>query len=210
MLCVLSRLSRVRLFETPWAIAHQAPPSMGFSRQEYWSGLSCPPPWDLPQPETEPASLMSPTLAGRFFTTSATGKDSSGYHSHHIPFEAYTLGSARRCHPHALLLHPWTNLMNLLNASFPPVTWPVVPREWFLGILAYQPVEFPLRPDGTYCLQLGFSFGFLKCFVLVVLEPCPKPHPAHFILFSRGLESILCIHPLCSTSVFGSGLVPPR
>ena len=53
-------------------IACQAPLSMGFSRQEYWSGLPCPPPGDFPNPGMEPASLMSPTLAGRFFTTSTT------------------------------------------------------------------------------------------------------------------------------------------
>ena len=51
---------------------HQAPPSMGFFRQEYWSGLPCPPPGDLPDPGIELASLMSPTLAGRLFTTSDT------------------------------------------------------------------------------------------------------------------------------------------
>ena len=45
---------------------------MGFSRQEYWSGLSCPLPWDLPNPGIEPKSLTSPTLAGGFFTISAT------------------------------------------------------------------------------------------------------------------------------------------
>ena len=50
----------------------QAPLPMGFSRQEYWSGLSCPPPGDLPNPGIEPSSLTSPELAGRFFTTSAT------------------------------------------------------------------------------------------------------------------------------------------
>ena len=47
---------------------------MGFSRQECWSGLSCPPSGDLPDPGIEPTSLMSPALAGRFFTTSATWK----------------------------------------------------------------------------------------------------------------------------------------
>ena len=56
----------------PHGLAHQAPLSMGFSRQEYWSGLPCPPPWDLPNSGIEPLSLMSPALAGRFFTTSAT------------------------------------------------------------------------------------------------------------------------------------------
>ena len=53
-------------------IACQVPPSMGFFRQEYWSGLSCPPPEDLPYPGIELPSLLSPALAGRFFTTSIT------------------------------------------------------------------------------------------------------------------------------------------
>ena len=47
---------------------------MGFSRQDYWSGLPCPLPGDLPDPGIEPTSFMSPALAGRFFTTSATGE----------------------------------------------------------------------------------------------------------------------------------------
>ena len=58
--------------ETPWAVARLAPLSMGFSRREYCSGWPCPPPGDLPHPGIEPASLMSPALTGRFFTTSAT------------------------------------------------------------------------------------------------------------------------------------------
>ena len=48
--CVLSRFSHVRHCETPWTIAHQAPLSVGFSRQEYWSGLPCPSPGNLPHP----------------------------------------------------------------------------------------------------------------------------------------------------------------
>ena len=52
-------------------VACQAPLSMVFSGQEYWSGLPCPPPWDLPVPWVKPVSLTSPALAGRFFTTSA-------------------------------------------------------------------------------------------------------------------------------------------
>ena len=71
-MCVLHCFIEVRLFATPWTVAHQAPLSMGFSRQEYWSGLPCPPPRDLPNLGIEPLSLMSPALAGRFFTTSAT------------------------------------------------------------------------------------------------------------------------------------------
>ena len=49
-------LSRVRLFATPWSVAYQAPPSMGFSRQEYWSGLPFPSPGDLPDPGVKPWS----------------------------------------------------------------------------------------------------------------------------------------------------------
>ena len=58
----MKSLSHARFFGTPWTIAHQAPPSMEFSRQEYWSGLPFPSPGDLPNPEIEP---RSPTLWAR-------------------------------------------------------------------------------------------------------------------------------------------------
>ena len=70
--CVKS-LSHVQLFVTPWTAARQAPLSMGFSRQEYWSGLPCPPPGDLHNTEIKPASLKSPALAGRFLTLAPPG-----------------------------------------------------------------------------------------------------------------------------------------
>ena len=57
---------------TPWTTARQTPLSMGFSRREYWSGLPFPSPGDFPDPEINVASLMSPSLAGEFFTTCAT------------------------------------------------------------------------------------------------------------------------------------------
>ena len=58
----------------PWTAAHQAPLSMGFSRQEYWRGLPCPPPGDLPNPGIKPLSLKFPAVAGRFFATELPGK----------------------------------------------------------------------------------------------------------------------------------------
>ena len=64
-------LSHVQFFATPWTVACQASPSMEFSRQEYWSGLTFPTPGDLPDLKTEPAS---PELASRFFTTAPPGK----------------------------------------------------------------------------------------------------------------------------------------
>ena len=59
-------------FEITWTVAYQAPLSMEFSRQEYWSGLPFPPPVDLPDPGMEPMSPVFPALAGWFFTTGAT------------------------------------------------------------------------------------------------------------------------------------------
>ena len=64
-------LSCVWLFATLWTIAYQ-PPCLGFSRQEYWNGLPCPSPVDLPDPGIEPASLRSPALTDGFFTTGTT------------------------------------------------------------------------------------------------------------------------------------------
>ena len=70
--CVLSHFCHVLLFATPWIVACQIPLSVGFSRQEHWSGLPCPPPGDLLDPGIEPTYLMSLVLAGGFFTSAAT------------------------------------------------------------------------------------------------------------------------------------------
>ena len=70
---ILIVLIHVQLFVTLWIVAHQAPLSMGFSRQEYWSGLPFPPLGDLPDPGIK---AVSPALAGGFFTTELPGKTS--------------------------------------------------------------------------------------------------------------------------------------
>ena len=67
-------LSHVQLFATPQTVSRQAPLSMEFPRQEYWNGLPFPIPVDLPDQGTEPATLASPVLGGRFFTTLPPGK----------------------------------------------------------------------------------------------------------------------------------------
>ena len=72
--CYTCMLSHVRLFVTPWMLAHQAPLSMGFSGQEYKNGLLFPTPENLPNPGTEPTSLASSALAGGFFTTALPEK----------------------------------------------------------------------------------------------------------------------------------------
>jgi len=80
-MCVLSLFSHIQLFVTPWTVAHQAPLSMGFSRQEQWIGLLFPPAGNLPDPGIKPTSLMSPALSGGFFTTSATWEAPTFYWS---------------------------------------------------------------------------------------------------------------------------------
>ena len=66
-------LGHVPLFATPWTVAYQAPPSVGFSRQDYWSGVPFPTPTDLPNPKIELTSPGSPALAGRVFTLVPSG-----------------------------------------------------------------------------------------------------------------------------------------
>ena len=97
---VLSPFSHVQLFATLWTVAHQAPLSTGFSRQEYWSGLPFPSPGDLPDPGIEPTSFMPLTLAGGFFTTSTTWKARP---SQSRPFN-FKVINARMLE---LCLHPW-------------------------------------------------------------------------------------------------------
>ena len=81
---VQSHFSCVQLFATLWTVARKSPLSMGFSRQEYWSGLWCPPPGDPPDPGIEPVSLRSPTLGGRVFIISATWKARIIYKLNHM------------------------------------------------------------------------------------------------------------------------------
>ena len=71
---MLHHFSSVGYFVTLQTVVRQAPLSMGFPRQEYWSGVPCPSSGDLPNPGIKPTSLMSPALAGRFFSTVPLGK----------------------------------------------------------------------------------------------------------------------------------------
>ena len=72
--CMLSHFNHVQFFATPWTVTHQTPLSMGFSRQEYWSGLPRLPPGDLPDPGIEPDYFTSLAFIGRVFTTEPPGK----------------------------------------------------------------------------------------------------------------------------------------
>ena len=76
---MLARFSRVQLFATLWTVARQAPLSMGFSRQEYWSGLPCSPSGDIPSPQAEPTSPVSPALQADSLLLSHWGSPDQSY-----------------------------------------------------------------------------------------------------------------------------------
>ena len=104
------RLRPVRLFVAPWTVACQAPLSMGFPRQEYWSEVPFPPPGDLPDPGIELESLESPVLAGKFFTISVTAWKLVGSKSLHLSlgiidlWDPLTHGLWKETHPSLLAL----------------------------------------------------------------------------------------------------------
>ena len=102
-----ARLLQSRPTAAPWTVAHQAPPSTGFSRQEHWSGLPFPSPGELPNAGIESVVLMSPALARRFFTTSVTRKA--------VSFLIHGGSSFCKCEESAFLL----------GECFPPAG-----REW--------------------------------------------------------------------------------
>ena len=107
--CVLSCFTRDRLLAIPRTVVHQAPPYVRFSRQEYWSGLPFPPPGDLPDPGIEPASLMSPALAGGFFTVVLPGTEPGGHptrsFSNHFASRAWLVWWLS----HQMVKSPWAS-----------------------------------------------------------------------------------------------------
>ena len=139
-------LSPVQVFVTLWTVAHQAPLSMGFSRQEYWSGLPCPPLGDVPYPGVKPVSPASPALAGGFFTTEPSGILAGGKNIVHklfvITFECYTSISdlpwwmlgAILVHILCLCYFPFLS-GRLSDFIFSPVFWNVVMMCFGLAFL---------------------------------------------------------------------------
>ena len=118
---------RVQPFATPWPVAHQAPLSMGFSRQGCWGGLPGPPPGDLRDPGIEQESLLSPALTGGFFTTGAT-------------WEAQINHTSIKKNQN---IHKFINLFFLMRCAPPPT------EAWKAGILS------PAGGSGPVALALS-------------------------------------------------------
>ena len=108
-------LSHVRLFATLWTVAYQAPPSMGFFRQEYWSGLPFPSPGDLPDPGIEPGS---PALQADALPSELPGKSSSSLGNSNVQLRlAYSCGSQMWLHQ-----NPWELIKHRLLGPIPRVS----------------------------------------------------------------------------------------
>ena len=132
---------------------------MEFSRQEYWSGLTFPPPGDLPDPGIEPTSLVSPALAGRFFTTEPSGKPLNSYLSF---FYIYRVGlgislahSLATCCAEAPVVVAW-HLVSRAGWKLPPgngSAFPGGPCTWLPG--RGRSVPFILACSPVHLLQEG-------------------------------------------------------
>ena len=114
---LVKSLSRIQLFATSWTVAHQAPPSMEFSRQEYWSGLPFPSPGYLPDPGIKPGSsvLQADALPSEPPGNKAVldNLNESNPYPHHFPYQTVTVGTHPNCPGARLKTHhskkrrPW-------------------------------------------------------------------------------------------------------
>ena len=139
MKCEVQSLSRVRLFATPWTVACQAPLSMGFSRQEYWSGLPFPSPGDLPNPGIEPGS---PALQADAFTLSHQGSLSGIY------TPAHTRARTRTRRPVRRIAIPWTSYRGQMVA-FSHLQQIFPTQELNQGLLHCRRILYQLSYQGS-------------------------------------------------------------
>ena len=137
---------------TVWTIAHQVPPSMGFSRQEYWSELPCPPLGDLPDSGIESMFLMSLGLAGGFFTTSTTWEDQFLWEVSSVQFSSVAQLFLTLCDP--------TNSSTPGLAIHPPTPWVYpnpCPLSWWC-----HPTSHSLLSPSPSAVNLSQHQGLFK------------------------------------------------
>ena len=171
---VLSCFGCVWLFVTPWTVTRQAPLSIGFSRQEYWSGLPCPPPRDLRNPGIKPGS---PALAGRFFTSSTTWEAQDTYICRYI-FSTHTrktylmflICKGKSCFHQRQKIMISPSLLQSLS-SLPPLFLPFSP----LLPSSFQPsflflIHGPPNWNSTYQIQQQLSTWKLGGIFMKVLS----------------------------------------
>ena len=158
----------VSIFATPCTVARQALLSMGSSRQEYWSGLPCPPPGNLQNPGIKPSSLASPALAGGFFPTVPPGKplNSAGFHRY-LAINPQTNVSISRNKGSTGLGSPWKGLHQVFLITWMAAklqareTWPHISQlKW--PCLASDPVKM-LETSESNCLGRDVADTAVDC-----------------------------------------------
>ena len=165
-------LSHVCLFAAPWAIGHQAPLSTGFPRQEYWSGLPFHTPEDLLNSGIEPTSLMSPALAGRFFTTSATCEAYINIYVYIFTYTNMYLYIYIYIHTHTCILSNTFSQTSLryINSLFLPFKY-VYFAWYFLALVCW--LELPiLWWKAVVRVDILVIFSHLRTFSSLLLFSC--------------------------------------
>ena len=202
------------LFATLWTVIHQAPLSIGFSRQEYWGGLLLPSPGDVPDPGIKPASLMSPALASRFLPLSPPGKPQSGRQVRikrepRMALELYTQEVTRALSVH--LAQPPVYDLNLQNEE--SLTPTRLKGPWFLNEHWFPPTPtsryFYVVSSGCSTLSLSLLSGplFATCLpslISVLLQPLISDKRLHEMSsetslsrwnFTQAAFTLGCLHP---------------
>ena len=151
--CMQSCFSHIWLFATLWTVARQASLSLGFSRQEYWSGLSCPPPENLLNPGVDHVSFVSPAVAGRFFTTNATWEAPYTYIFFFIFFSIvvfYRILHTVLCAMQLLSVHSIYNSLHMLIPNSIQC-FPTFHHFLFTGCHNHLPGFPPCLPTRLFC-----------------------------------------------------------
>ena len=201
---MLSHFICVRIFVTLWTVAHQVALFMGFSRQEYWSGLPFPSPGDLPDPGIEPPSLISSALAGSFFTTGATWEALHERHWFVIfslvlqrLYEGFVL---RLCHP-----APWQHevfpLSSILRKSL--YKFGTSPFNVWSFPFSHLVVSDSLQSHGLKHARLPCpspTFGACS-------NPCPSSQWCHPTISSSVTPFSSCLQSFPNIRVFSNELV---
>ena len=202
---MLSHFSHVRLFATLWTAALESPLSMGFSRQECWSGLPCPPPRDLPNPDTEPMSLTFPALTGWLFTTSVT-------------WEAFDESAVFKGNKHMTSkLHPgvllkWTLKIKIHNSVLPELKNQLLQHNQgppqCLGIKCKTSRHIrQTLMISNYVFRLISTTSYISTSETKhLMYPSPQPMLCLFAHCSHSLK--LTLHPLPSPTPTGTSIWP--
>ena len=210
---MLSRFSHVWLFASPSAVAHQASLSMGFSRQQYWSGWPCLPPGDHPNPRIKPACTMSPALAGGFLVYFSTKWD-----AHYIRY-IVLINKFSRKH---IGLRQYTSIFlellwvkNKERASLASYVSLCLGGNW---VMAWATVTWTLSWAGGIASKLAHSLGFrgrpqhlttwssaqvaweTSSFIQGQWQQTGRRKPPHQVWVCHTVTSVMCNHEKWSLS----------